>query len=211
MMRKWIKRIALGAGAAIAALLLIAVALYLAITGPRNLTEYPPREESPYLLPWPGGETRFCVQGNRAVASHRGREEFAFDFVMPVGSKVCAARAGVVSRVVEDHDGHGYKWPNNLVAVDHGDGTTGYYLHLKKDGALVNVGDHVYQGQVIAQSGHVGNSAMPHLHFHVADTETRKTLPITFADVQTDLGIPRMLKTYQSGNLPGGKFNPVIL
>ena len=57
------------------------------------------------------------------------------------------------------------------------------------------------QGQVIAESGHVGNSMLPHLHFHVADAKRTTTLPITFSDMTQDLGIPRMFKTYTSGNL----------
>lgn len=172
---------------------------YAAFTGPRGGTDYPAAAESPYRLPWPAGTTRFCIQGNRAVVSHRGWEEHAFDFTMPVGSPVCAARAGEVTQVIVENDGHGYKWPNNKVVVRHEDGTLANYLHLKRNGSKVQVGDRVTQGQVIAESGHVGNSMLPHLHFHVTDAERKRTLPITFADVHVDDGIPRMFKYYTAG------------
>src|SRR5262249_40085797 len=95
-----------------ATLLLSALAvLFVVLTGPRDLSRYPDPAASPYRLPWTPGvpprPPRLCVQGNRAVVSHRAREEFAYDFAMPVGSDVCAARAGVVCRVDTGQDGHG--------------------------------------------------------------------------------------------------------
>ena len=185
---------------ACAAVLAVAVGVFCIATGPRNIAQYPPVSETPYLLPFPAGQTFLCVQSNRGVVSHRGREQFAYDFAMPVGTGVCAARAGTVTKVVMDHDGHGYKWPNNLIVVQHDDGTFGNYLHLKQNGAYVSVGDHVEQGQVIAASGHVGNSMMPHLHFHVTDAERKGTIPVVFGDLKRDAGIPRMFKWYTSGN-----------
>lgn len=188
------------------ALLLLALLalLYGQLTGPRDLDAYPPAEGSPYLLPWPAGVTRLCVQGNRGVVSHREADgEVAWDFAMPVGSPVVAARGGRVVRVVVEHEGQGTDAPNNLVAVDHGDGTTGWYLHLEKGGALVKVGDEVRQGQPIARSGNVGRSLLPHLHFHVRD-RGGATVPVAFADadVRRDRGVPRMMRRYTSANVP---------
>jgi murein DD-endopeptidase MepM/ murein hydrolase activator NlpD len=108
-----------------------------------------------------------------------------------------------VTQVVQHHDGNGYKRPNNRVTVRHEDGTLGHYLHIKKDGARVAVGERVAQGQHLADSGNVGNSMMPHLHFHVTDAERKRTLPISFADVAGDQGIPRMFAWYTSGNTGG--------
>ncbi len=186
------------AGLALAGLLTFG---YLLFTGPHNLDLYPPRESSPYRLPWQAGQSHFCCQSNRGIVSHRDWEEYAYDFAMPVGTPVCAARAGVVKSVVVNHDGHGLHMPNNYIAIDHGDGTVGWYLHLQKDGSLVKVGEHVEQGQIFARSGHVGHSLMPHLHFQVTDIAYHHTQPISFADISSQRGIPRMFFWYTSGNL----------
>ena len=171
-------------------------------TGPEDISRYPLAAHSPYRLPWAAGQTHLCVQGNRGIVSHHGWERFAYDFAMPVGTDICAARGGKVISVVVCHDGHGHNWPNNLIAIEHDDHTLGYYLHLRKDGSRVKAGDIVKQGQVIAESGDVGNSMMPHVHFHVTDASRKTTLPITFSDVSQDAGIPRMFKTYTSANRP---------
>lgn len=179
--------------------LLVLLGLYHLFTGPRDLDAYPPRETSPYRLPWPAGTTWLCVQGNNAVVSHRDQDGLhAWDFAMPVGSDVLAARAGRVVRVVDEHDGNGTDRPNNLVHIDHGDRTTGRYLHLQKGGARVKVGDVVRQGQLIAKSGNVGRSMLPHLHFEVRRGEA--TIPISFFDVTEDRGVPRMFHRYTSRN-----------
>jgi murein DD-endopeptidase MepM/ murein hydrolase activator NlpD len=154
---------------------------------------------SPYLLPWPAGLARTCVQGNDGFVSHNGRQRYAFDFAMPVGSTVTAARAGIVIRVVKHHEGRGFRAPNNKVGIRHADGTVGWYLHIRKDGALVREGERVEQGQPIAESGNVGRSLMPHLHFHVTGPGG-DTLPVTFRDVAPDGGVPRTLGRYTSEN-----------
>ena len=188
------------AGILLVVVLVVLVTGYCVATGPKDISQYPPAAQSPYRLPWAAGQAHLCVQSNRGIVSHHGWEQFAYDFAMPVGTPVCAARSGKVVKVVVSHDGHGHLWPNNLVAIEHDDHTLGYYLHLRKDGSHVKVGDVVKQGQVIAESGHVGNSMMPHLHFHVTNAERTTTLPITFSDLGKDAGIPRMFKTYTSGN-----------
>ena len=195
--RKWIWRTFL---ILVATLLLGSICTYLVATGPANLSKYPRAQVSLYRLPWSNGVTYRCVQSNRGVVSHRRWEEYAYDFAMPVGTEVRAARGGEVIKVVADHDGHGRNMPNNLIAIRHEDGTLGYYLHLRKDGSRVKVGDVIRQGQVIGESGHVGKSLMPHLHFHVTDARRTSTLPISFADISADSGIPRMFKSYKSGN-----------
>ncbi|MFM1920653.1 MAG: hypothetical protein RLZZ303_2287 [Candidatus Hydrogenedentota bacterium] len=199
-MNRVLRRGAALLGLLVILLLIAASAAYFLFTGPTDLGAYPEPADSPYLLPWSGGETRFCIQGNRAVVSHRGWETFAYDFTMPVGTPVRAARAGEVVQVVQEHDGNGYQWPNNRVAIRHEDGTIGHYLHIKRNGSRVQVGDRVEQGQVICESGNVGNSMLPHLHFHVTNAERNATLPISFADVDSDQGVPRMLHHYTSGN-----------
>jgi hypothetical protein len=183
-------------------LLLVALVLYMLRTGVENADLYPPCEQSPYLLPWPGGETRTCMQGNRAIISHRGEwDKFAYDFAMPAGSPVSAAREGIVSAVVDNFDGNGLDKPANFVTIRHSDGTMADYAHIRQHGSFVHVGERVQQGQVIAESGNVGFSTSPHLHFqvYVVDGDYR-SIPITFRDVTIRSGIPRMWLRYTSGN-----------
>jgi murein DD-endopeptidase MepM/ murein hydrolase activator NlpD len=84
---------------------------------------------------------------------------------------VLAAREGVVTRVKEDGDKGGWNKKyrpqgNNLIITHHDNSRSGYW-HIRKEGALVKVGDTVSKGQVIALSGNTGYTAFPHLHFIV--------------------------------------------
>lgn len=160
------------------------------------------RARSPYLLPWRGGSSRLCVQGNCGVVSHfKGEwDQHSFDFAMPVGTPVLAARAGVVVDVDVSHHGAGKNKPANVIDVRHDDGTTGSYVHLKQHGSLVKKGDRVRQGQPIGLSGNVGPSLLPHLHFMVAG-RSGDSIPIWFDDLPAGGdGVPRMLTRYRSGN-----------
>jgi murein DD-endopeptidase MepM/ murein hydrolase activator NlpD len=126
-----------------------------------------------YLLPYSKGSSHLLIQAYHSKMSHKG--EYALDFKMNIGSKVCAAREGVVIAVKEDSDKGGlkdeYLDDGNHIIILHKDQSQGMYWHLKKDGAVVNVGDTVKAGQLISYSGNTGYSAFPHLHFEVnADT-----------------------------------------
>jgi murein DD-endopeptidase MepM/ murein hydrolase activator NlpD len=54
--------------------------------------------------------------------------------------------------------------------IEHDDGTSGFYAHLKQSSAQVMVGESVTAGQVIALAGHSGTPDVPHLHFGVYAT-----------------------------------------
>ncbi len=122
-----------------------------------------------YALPYEEGTSHRLVQGYFGPFSHK--ERAALDFKMKTGTKITAAREGVVTRVKEDGDRGGwnrkYRQYGNNIIITHPDGSRAGYWHLQKDGALVNVGDTVKRGQVIALSGKTGYAAMPHLHFLV--------------------------------------------
>jgi murein DD-endopeptidase MepM/ murein hydrolase activator NlpD len=81
------------------------------------------------------------------------------DFGVPEGTPVHAAAAGVVS-FAGRQGGYGI-----LVVIEHAGGFSTYYAHLSK--ALVEVGQFVEQGQIIALSGNTGLSTGPHLHFEI--------------------------------------------
>lgn len=143
-----------------------------------------------YLLPYRAGEAYPLSQGNRGKFSHGvgTADEYAFDFTMPVGTTICAARDGVVAGVRTDSNAGGPN-PNlsncaNYIMVRHDDGTYADYLHLQQGGALVRVGERVRAGQPIARSGNTGFSTTPHLHFVVyrtIDGTRRESLPIKFS------------------------------
>lgn len=122
-----------------------------------------------YELPYEKGKSHLLVQAYMSMFSHKG--EYALDFKMKKGTRICAARAGIVVDIKEDSKKGGLKIKylplGNHIIIRHDDGTYANYWHLKYNGVLVNVGDTVKQGQVIGLSGSTGYSAFPHLHFEV--------------------------------------------
>lgn len=64
---------------------------------------------------------------------------------------------------------------NNYIVIFHSDGTFAEYRHIKMNGSMVKVGDRVEIGQLIAESGNVGYSKRPHLHFAVYLQKLKKT------------------------------------
>jgi murein DD-endopeptidase MepM/ murein hydrolase activator NlpD len=122
-----------------------------------------------YTLPFEHKKKVFLVQGYESMFSHKG--ERALDFKVKNGTKICAARGGVVTAIRKDSDKGGLKPENlsdgNYIFIQHEDGSIANYWHFQKDGVLVNVGDTVSTGQLIGLSGNTGYSAFPHLHFEV--------------------------------------------
>lgn len=158
-----------------------------------------------YALPYASGRSYRVLQGFASKFSHKGLEEFAIDLEMPVGTAVHAARAGVVARVEESHakgcwdDGCGDF--ANFVVILHSDGTTGEYYHLQQDGALVEVGDSVRQGDKIAWSGNTGHTTMPHLHFAVyraTDWGLTQSIAVRFQSADGIITRPRRGARYQA-------------
>jgi len=124
---------------------------------------------------------------------------------MKRGTKITAARAGVVVRVKEDGDRGGwnkkYRPYGNNIVIQHDDGSRAGYWHLQKDGALVNVGDTVKQGQIIALSGKTGYAAMPHLHFLVWNFDGRGNWQQVATRFQTSNG-PKYLRSMKKYKRP---------
>jgi len=122
-----------------------------------------------YQLPYEKNKKHLLVQGYFSKYSHKNRA--ALDFKMKKGTTVCAARNGVVVRVKEDGNKGGwskkYRPYGNVIVIQHADGSRAGYWHLQCNGALVNVGDTVQQGQPIGLSGRTGYTLFPHLHFIV--------------------------------------------
>jgi murein DD-endopeptidase MepM/ murein hydrolase activator NlpD len=155
-----------------------------------------------YALPYEEGKTYRMVQGYFSSFTHK--ERAALDFKMKRGSKICAARDGVVIRAKEDGDRGGlkrkYRPYGNYVIIQHSDSSRAGYWHLQKEGVLVNVGDTVKKGQVIALSGKTGYSFMPHLHFLVWSSDAKRQWRQVATRFQTSKGIRylRPLRRYRN-------------
>jgi murein DD-endopeptidase MepM/ murein hydrolase activator NlpD len=137
-----------------------------------------------YQLPYAAGERFPVIQGYNGTYSHQGRAQL--DFGMPVGTPVHAARDGVVTQIVVNHDQSctqpKCKQYNNYIIIMHEDGTFAEYVHLRKNGTVVEKGQSVRAGQHIGFSGNTGFSSRPHLHFCVYKPKfrSRKFVPTYF-------------------------------
>ncbi len=125
-----------------------------------------------YDLPFEAGEKRMLWQGVGGKFSHSDEANYhAYDFKMPIGTPVLAARSGTVVDVIDEYKNGGVdqslKNKMNYVYIQHKDGTMANYSHIKPGGALVNIGDEVQKGQKVAFSGNTGYTTNPHLHFGV--------------------------------------------
>jgi murein DD-endopeptidase MepM/ murein hydrolase activator NlpD len=125
-----------------------------------------PPADSEYVLPFPVGAV-YRMSNSYCWPAGGHREQLAYDFAMPIGDPVVAARAGVVRTVKNDSPDDGQGSDHNHIMVEHEDGTVGFYAHLQQASALVQPGDTVQKGQPIANNGHSGTTDIPHLHFGV--------------------------------------------
>lgn len=153
-----------------------------------------------YYLPYEYNAERFLIQGYFGMFSHSGYE---LDFVMPVGTFILASKAGQVVSVVESEDGNcpfSKDCNANFVLIRHSDGTLAAYVHIKQNGACVEVDQQVERGDVIALSGNVGISLLPHLHLSIIPYKNENEVP-AFADIdQKGSGIPTAGLYYRSAN-----------
>lgn len=86
-----------------------------------------------------------------------GAQKFhnGLDIAVPIGTDVISPLDGTVKSKYFNSVG------GNQLVISHETYQTGY-AHL--DSSLVNVGDKVKQGQIVAKSGNTGGSTGPHLH-----------------------------------------------
>ncbi len=172
-----------------------------------------------YVLPWAGGEIHTLTQGEETSFTHNGQAAYAFDFDLSYET-VVAARGGKVVQVrVDSNSGgcdHSFSSAANYIVVDHGDGTSGLYLHLAYNAANVKVGQVISRGEPLAISGETGLTCSdndsgpgPHLHFQVERSDAvqyfTQSLPIAFDDIPRDDGVPESGASYVSGNYGRGK------
>lgn len=112
----------------------------------------------PWERPVPGrANSRF---GSRSVFNGQPRNPHSgADFLAGVGTPVAAPAAG---RVVLAGDTY---FSGGSVILDHGQGIYSYLAHLSR--ILVEEGDLVQRGDVVARSGATGRVTGPHLHWTV--------------------------------------------
>lgn len=195
---------------------------------------------SPYKLPYPGGKTYQVTKGNCGdpILGHCDAKstisKYAWDFANTGQEKefeVVATRAGTVRSLYADSDKrdlacNGRSLPpnwyefTNYVVIDHGDGTSSLYAHLKYKSVPLKVGDKVLQGQKLGISSNTGYACGIHLHYAVQQTPSgsnygnksggywTQSKPSSFSDPdvlrQNSNGIPTTGKSYTSSN---GTFN----
>ena len=116
-----------------------------------------------------------------------GKYHGGHDFNTASGTSVYAAMDGVVERV-ENHNTDNYPWgqgPKNIptfisaygnsILINHSNTYYTVYAHLAPDSIMVNVGQTVKRGQMIAKVGSTGNSYEFHLHFQVESSLSKYT------------------------------------
>lgn len=106
---------------------------------------------------WPLTEPGFVTQFLEEVQV--GEDHPGVDIAIPSDSYVRAAGAGRVLRTGEDPV-YGL-----FLVLDHGNGYQTVYAHSSE--VLVERGQEVRKGEVIALTGSTGRSTAPHLHFEV--------------------------------------------
>jgi murein DD-endopeptidase MepM/ murein hydrolase activator NlpD len=104
---------------------------------------------------WPVRGTVSSGFGRRGTGWHHG-----LDILAPAGTEVCATEAGVAV-----YAGNGMRGYGNAVVLDHGDGVTSLYGHLRS--IRVKSADAVAAGGLIGTVGRTGNATTDHLHFEL--------------------------------------------
>jgi len=149
-------------------------------------------------LPFPVGVEFTVSQGAFGKASHNEPgNEYSWDFDVPFGTPVTAVEAGRVIEVWHPDQGGGcepkYSAAAHNIKVEHADGTVAQYVHVD---SIVEVGQEVRRGEIIAVTGNNGWICQPQLHFGVYASKSelysspkRKTIPVQFRGLPNGLAV----------------------
>lgn len=94
------------------------------------------------------------------ITGEKGAFHTGIDIAFPKNTPIHAAKSGIVVVSEKKTTGYGYR-----IVINHGDGYTTLYGHCNE--LLVNVGDKVSVGDVIAKVGTTGRSTGFHCHFEI--------------------------------------------
>ena len=147
-------------------------------------------QNSPYILPFPVGKS-YPVYQSYCWRTGGHRNQLAYDFTIPIGDTIIAARDGIVREIREDSPDNGQgEGQHNRIFIEHDDGTAAFYAHLMQNSVVVEVNESVQQGQFIARSGNSGDSGEPHLHLGVYQSYPASEgvdVPFNFSNAQGPL------------------------
>lgn len=144
-----------------------------------------------YLPPLAPGSRYQITQAFGGQYSHQdAQNRYAVDIIMPVGTPVHAARAGIVLEVEDDFFVSGqqqaYADKANSIRILHDDGSMAIYAHLALEQARVQPGSRVLAGDLIGFSGNTGFTSGPHLHFAVQINRGMELASVPFQFLGTD-------------------------
>lgn len=117
-----------------------------------------------WIIPVSNGHVTATFPYYPSGAPHSG-----IDFGVPIGTPVRASKSGKVIKRRELTTSYG-----KYLFIDHGGGLVTIYAHNSE--LLVNEGDTVKAGQVIAKSGSTGNSSGPHVHWELRVNGTAQNI-----------------------------------
>ena len=154
---------------------------------PVECTGFGDWQQSAYVLPYTVGEAYRVNQANCSGFGHSDFWLYGYDFDMPIGTVVTAARSGVVAHA---QDG----------ARD-GD-------RSRTNGVFVTIGQAVAAGDVIGLSGDTGNTGgLPHLHISLhpcgalpglPGTGSCDSIPVNFRNTTENPSGLRVNRTYEA-------------
>jgi Membrane proteins related to metalloendopeptidases len=104
---------------------------------------------------WPAGDYEHISSGIDTYPGHTG-----IDIPCSLGSEIYASAPGIVTLAKKSHTGYG-----NYIVIDHGNGYQTLYAHC--DTLLVEVGDEIASGDLIAEAGRSGWATGYQLHFEI--------------------------------------------
>ncbi|WP_069999621.1 M23 family metallopeptidase [Cellulosilyticum sp. I15G10I2] len=117
----------------------------------------------PSFIPAKGRITSYFGSRENPFTNRGEENHSAIDIANDYGTEIHATAKG---RVVYAEYKGGF---GNVVCLDHGNGLTSLYGHASK--LLVEPGETVKKGQVIALMGSTGRSTGPHVHFELRKNE----------------------------------------